>query len=164
MIIFRSACLTLTALMIMSLAAPLRAEGQMVKRFETRYTEIFYDSDEEIKSFFWRIGGKEIDIYAYPGFAKSRVDRIIEKVQSLLDMYPDGFKVAIYLRREYESGHIAFYRQEDRSITVYADRVTENVLAHEISHAVIHAYFGVSPPQKAQEILSQYVDKHLWSD
>ena len=38
------------------------------------------------------------------------------------------------------------------------------VLAHEVAHAIINQYFAVPPPSKVQEILSQYVDKHLWGD
>lgn len=132
------------------------------KFFKTKYATIRYCNEQDLKNFFFRISGREIDIYTYPGLAKSRVDRIVEKVQAILDMYPEGFSVVIHLFPEYEKGLIAFYSEGDGSITVYADRITENILAHEISHGIIHAYFNTPPPSKIQEILSQYVDKQLW--
>ncbi len=155
--------LILLAAAALCVARPPDLFGQGYRKFDTRYTEIYYEKDDDIKQFLWRISGREVDFYTYPGFARSNVDRIVEKVQSLLDMYPEGFKVAIYLRSGYERGHIAFYSREGGSITIFADKVTQGILAHEISHAVIYEYFPVPPPKKAQEILSQYVDRNLWS-
>ena len=142
---------------------PAAAQAQEYRTFETEYTEVYYERDEDIKRFLWRLSGREIDIYTYPGFAKNRIDRIVEKVQMLLDMYPERFKVDIFLRSRYERGDIAFYSKDNRSITVYADRITDNILAHELSHAMIYAHFKTPLPSKVQEILSQYVDMHLWS-
>ncbi|MBL7068600.1 MAG: hypothetical protein ISS34_01905 [Candidatus Omnitrophica bacterium] len=133
-----------------------------LKAFPTRYTDIHYKDDTNLKTFFRRISGAEIDIYTYPGLAKNRIDRIVEKVQALLDMYPEKFHFDIQIHPKYEKGNIAFYSKKDKSIIVYADRITDNILAHEISHAVIDVYFKTPPPSKVQEILSQYVDKHLW--
>jgi hypothetical protein len=151
------------AALLLALSMPPASFGQGFKKFDTRFTEIYYENDDDMREFLWRISGREVDVYTYPGFAKSNIDRIVEKVQSLLDMYPEEFKVAIYLRPRYDKGHIAFYSEDANSITAYADRVTQNVIAHEISHAVIYDYFPVPPPKKAQEILSQYVDRHLWN-
>ncbi len=79
-------------------------------------------------------------------------------------MFPDNFFIDIYLHPAYEGGLIAFYNHKTESVTVYADRVTDGVLAHEIAHAVINSYFDVPPPEKIQEILTHYVDRYLWSD
>ncbi|MDB4349495.1 hypothetical protein OAA99_00915 [Omnitrophica bacterium] len=159
---FKSFRTSLSFIFIALFAIPTQAAADTFKIFETKYTQIHYLQDEDMQQFLWRIGGKRIDVYTYPGFAKSRVDRIVEKVQSLLDMYPEDFKIAVYLRPQYEKGHIAFYRNENQSVVVYADRVTDNVFAHEISHAVINSYFESPPSSKVKEILSQYVDVHLW--
>ena len=140
-------------------------ETQEFQSFETEYTVIYYTHEDDLKEFFWRLSGDEdIDFYTYPGFAQSRVDRIVEKVQAVLDMYPEGFRVKIYLYPEYDRGPIAYYSYKGKSITTYADTVTEGVLAHEIAHGVVRSYFRVLPPRKIREMLSQYVDKHLWSE
>ena len=55
---------------------------------------------------------------------------------------------------------IAFYSHGPRSIVVAVDSVTDHILAHEIAHAVINAYFVIPPPARMQEILAQYMDKH----
>ena len=114
--------------------------------------------------FAWRISGKTIDTSGNFDPAKNAVDGIIERVISILDMLPDNFRIDIYLHPTYATGQIAFYDNKTKSITVYADKVTDGVLAHEIAHAVINAYFDIPPPKKIQEILAQYVDRHLWSD
>lgn len=134
------------------------------KTFRTGYATIYYLSEKDLKQFFWRISGREIDIHIYPGLAKNRVDRIVEKVQAILDMYPERFHIDIYLYPKYTEGHVAFYSKKRKSITAYADKITDGVLAHEISHAVINSYFKSPPPEKVREILSQYVDRHLWAE
>jgi hypothetical protein len=104
-----------------------------------------------------------------------RIDEILEKVQSILDMYPIDLHISIFVLPDYESlkkvfrefslsgsAPIAFYSHKMRSIYVAADSLTDGVLGHEIAHAVINFYFGVPPPAKMQEILAQYVDLHLW--
>jgi hypothetical protein len=92
------------------------------------------------------------------------VDRIIERVQEILDMHPDHFKVTVKLDPKYDQGNIAAYKPGLRTIHVFADRITDGVFAHEVAHAVICSYFSVPPPEKVQEILCQYVDRHLWED
>ena len=139
------------------------AAAQEYKTFETRYATLHYTNEEDLYRFLWRISGKHVDVHTYPGFAKSRIDRIVEKVQALLDMYPQRFHVNIRIEHAYEKGPIASYSNESRTITAYSDRITDGVLAHELSHAIIYSYFTSPPPKKIQEILSQYVDKHLWS-
>ena len=79
-------------------------------------------------------------------------------------MYPDNFHIKISLYPQYKEGMVALYSHKTKSITVYADRVTDGVFAHEIAHAVICNYFSEPPPRKIQEILAQYVDRYLWED
>lgn len=134
--------------------------------FETSYTTIYYTHEDDLEAFLWRItGNEEINIYSYPGMAKVHVDRIVEKVQSILDMYPQRFHLKIYVHQTYdERGPIAFYSHKTHSITTFADSVTEGIFAHEVAHAVVRRYFKILPPKKIREMLSQYVDQHLWAD
>ena len=144
-------------------ATPLMAEEEF-RTFRTGYATIYYADEKELKSFFRRISGNDMDLHAYPALAENRLDRIVEKVQALLDMYPSGFYVNIYVYPRYKKGHIAFYSEKTKSITTYADKISDGVLAHEIAHAVINAYFPSPPPTKVAEILCQYVDRHLWEE
>ena len=138
------------------------AENEKV--FETTYTNIFYSDDKDLSDFLWRISGRRIDFTHDVELAKSRVDGIIRRVQSILDMYPDNFHIKIILYHKHKEGMVALYSHKTKSITVYADRVTDGVFAHEIAHAVICNYFSEPPPRKIQEILAQYVDRYLWED
>jgi len=97
--------------------------------------------------------------------ASNRIDRIIYRVQTILDMWPKNFRINIYLHRNaLESNKVAYHDHKSKSIHISVDYASDGVVAHEIAHAVINQYFPTPPPSKMKEILSQYVDKHLWSD
>jgi len=145
-----------------SFASDLSASNSTV--LKTRYTSLHYGEDKVLSDFAWRISGQRLNPHADGSVIGNAVDRIAERVQALLDMFPDQFRVDIFIHPAYEEGHTASYSHPQKEIRVYADRVTDGILAHEIAHAVINAYFTVSPPEKVQEILAQYVDQHLWSD
>lgn len=132
--------------------------------FQTHFTTIHYASGKELTDLVWRLSGKRLHPESSADMAKNRVDQIVERVESLLGMYPPAFHVDVYLRPHHQTGDIAFYSHETRTIHVAVDRVTDGVLAHEVAHALINSYFEVPPPPKVQEILAQYVDRHLWRD
>lgn len=136
------------------------------KIFKTRYATIYYAQDNDIDDFIWRLGGQRFEFSADTGFAKNRVDRIVERVEAILDMQPKNFKINIYLHRRALTGphRLAFYEHKTRSIHISIDYASDGMVAHEIAHAIINQYFISSPPSKIQEILTQYVDKYLWSD
>jgi len=140
------------------------ALAQNTKIFKTAYTDIYYNDEADLKTFLWRISGKRFIFPSDLDAAESSVDRIIERAESILDMQPDHFRIKLELYPKYEDGMIAFYSYKKNSITIYTDRVTDGVFAHEVSHSVICNYFDEPPPAKVQEILCQYVDRHLWSD
>jgi len=150
--------------LISVLSFPPQSYAAEYKILKTKHAKIHYNQDKDLGDFIWRISGKRINQPADFSLAKSAVDRIIERVQSILDMFPDNFHIAIFLHPTYKDGDIALYKHKARALDVYVDRVTDGVLAHEIAHAIINSYFDVPPPKKVQEILSQYVDRHLWSD
>ena len=108
------------------------------------------------------------------------MDNIVERVSKLLDMYPYDVHFTINLYhankdiemafrelgglRALEGVPIAFYSHKRKTIYVSIDKLTPGVLAHEIAHAIINVYFETPPPERMQEILAQYVDKHLWEE
>lgn len=115
-----------------------------------------------------------------PDVVKNRVDNIVERVSKLLDMYPSGlnFNITLYPKdkdveraflsmgglRTFETSPIAFYSHKRRTIYVSLEKLSAGVLAHEIAHAIINVYFDIPPPERMQEILAQYVDRHLWEE
>ena len=155
----RSAGLILFAALLLS-CTPAFAE----KTLQTEFTTIHYSDDSYLSDFLWRITGKRLNGEATGQLTRNRVDEIVEKVISILDMRPSPFRFDIYLEPHQSGGTIAFYSHERRAIIAVYNRVTDGVLAHEIAHAVMNAYFGTVPPEKTQEILAQYVDQNLWSE
>lgn len=145
---------------------------------ESHCCTIQYTDDELLRNFTLRIGGFKFTSKGLddnPANVKTRVDEIMNKVQSILDMYPMDMHIAIQLypdhvnlgqtfRQFSATGNvpIAFYANATKSIYVDVSSVTAGVLGHEIAHAVINFYFDTPPPAKMQEILAQYVDLHLW--
>lgn len=84
-------------------------------------------------------------------------------------LYPDHKGIEkIYLKMGifniFEKIPIAFYSHKNRAVYVSIDEITAGVLAHEVAHAIINSYFPTPPPARMQEILAQYVDKHLWEE
>ncbi len=148
------------------------------KVFEANCCSIKYQTDEHLRNFTFRIGGFKFTSEGLddnPANVKIKVDDVMGKVQSILDMHPADLHISILLypdhstldrifRQFTSTGNtpIAFYSHKTKSIYVDISSVTDGVLGHEIAHAVINFYFVTPPPAKMQEILAQYVDLHLW--
>jgi hypothetical protein len=159
-------------------ALPAFADETWNKSYQTRYTEILYAHDEELHRFtadigtglsFWSASSKK-----NPLLVKSRVDSVTDAVIRILDMrpvelnfsiriYPSQADLDIMYRRMgmMTAAPPAFYSHSSKSISVSLENISSRILAHEIAHAVICAYFGSPPPRRMQEILAQYVDEHL---
>lgn len=140
---------------------------QSEKIFRTKYATIHYKDDKDIDDFIWRLGGQRFEFTDDIYIASSRVDRIVEKVQAILDMrLKKTSNIDVYLLRTPPNPDkpAALYEYKTRAIYVSIDNSSDGVFAHEVAHAVINQYFSPPPPSKIQEILTQYVDKYLWSD
>ena len=141
------------------------AWAQTEKVFQTKFTTIHYAEDAQIDSFIWRLGGQRLEYLNEPELASYRIDRLIERVSMILDMYPENFHIEIHLRQDpLPQNKIAYFEYDTNAIYSSVDRVSDGVMAHELAHAIIVRYFPTPPPSKVQEILAQYVDKQLWSD
>jgi hypothetical protein len=132
--------------------------------FSTKYSMIHYSEYKDMDDFLWRLGGEHIDFLNNKQLASSRIDRIVDRVQSILGIIPRELRFNIYLKRGILEEKNAYYDYKTKSIYVSVDYVSQGVLAHEIGHAIINNYFPSHFPSKTQEILMQYVDKYLWSD
>lgn len=106
--------------------------------------------------------------------AADKVDAIVERVETILDMFPRGLKFRVVLlpsskdvQKVYKSkygmspDYIAFYSPRDNTVFVSLDDVRVGVLAHELTHVILNHYFGIPPPDKIQEILAQFVETHF---
>ena len=151
----------LIAALFLCCPAEVRADAE--NTLQTRFATIHYSDDREISAFLWRITGKRLTLTDSTKLVKDRVDELVERVETLLEMYPASFQFSIRFEAHTLEDPAALYSHRTRTITLAIDRVTDGVLAHEMAHAIINAYFPVPPPEKAQEILAQYVDKNLYT-
>jgi len=151
------------------------------KTYQTTYASIAFGNDKDFYTFTKNIGSGLSFLSESPEknplLAKNRVDKIVEMARSLLDMHPVNLRFNIALCRTkgellaaYRSlgmlGTVprSFYYHRNRTIFINIDDISDRILAHEIAHTIICAYFGMPPPSRMQEILAQYVDKHLWDE
>lgn len=119
-----------------------------------------YEQDQEIKDFQWRMTGNK---NATLEEATEILRDITARVQNRLGMIVPGvdFEVVVTQGLEQESQRIAYYNSIDRKIYVDSQRITPGVLAHEMAHAVMHAWEGKRIPHAAQEILAREVESRM---
>jgi hypothetical protein len=147
----------------------------------SRYTTIIYAGDDQMRRF-----NKEISLGSLSYLLKSKtsftaedevkhkIDVLIERVETILEMYPKELKFNIALlysddevqslfRKKYGRtvDYIAFYSPRDKTIYVSVKDIELGVLAHEIAHVIIDFYYGMATPTKIHEVLAQYVENHL---
>ena len=105
---------------------------------------------------------------------KNKLDTILEKVESTLEVYPSKIRLRVILldseddvRKAYarlygkSRDFVAFYSPREKTLYLSLRNVTLGLLAHELAHVVIDHYFGISPPVKIHEVLAQYVETHI---
>jgi hypothetical protein len=135
--------------------------------YRTAYASVYYDSIENFDAFeqamspaFHRTRGPASN------YLSRKIDKIVEDVESFLDMYPRNFKVNIVLlekrldlQKKYDTGGgdknvLGFFQQSSMTIYVSVDDVTPKIMTHEVAHAIISAYFKGAVPPNTQEILA----------
>lgn len=176
----------LAILAILALAAALLPHGSTAAagreaELKTYYATILHPGPGPLAEFGESISRRALLKGGDPAKVEKKVaeevDAIVYRVKRLLDMYPVGFEFTIRVhngpedlvgawRSAGKTGRppIAFFVAATGTIHLTIENLTAGVLAHEIAHAVINSYFETPPPEKMQEILSQYVDRHLWDE
>ncbi len=104
----------------------------------------------------------------------AKLDIIIEKVQIVLDMFPDFYHVRVVLlpddddvsrvyQRKYgkRANHIAYYSLSEKTIYISVDDTNLRVISHEVGHSVVDHYFKVRPPYNIHELMAQFAEKHV---
>ncbi len=104
----------------------------------------------------------------------SKIDFIVEKVMTALDMFLPDLKFSIVIHPDEKSVHkdfyeiykvdvdyIAFFSPSKKTVFYSADNASLRVVAHEIGHVVAENYFPISPPQRIHEVMAQYAEQHV---
>lgn len=133
--------------------------------FSTKYSLIQFSEYKDMDDFIWRLGGERVDYLNNPQSASSKIDRIVDRVQTILGIIPRDLRFRINLCRGMLKNDLkSYYEYNTKSIYMSVDYASQGILAHEIGHAIINNYFPSPIPSKVQEILVQYIDKYLWTD
>ena len=148
---------------------------------ETRYATIQYPDIGTLRKFNKRLNMGSLG-YLLSGRqnetiedeVRNKIDVIVEKVEAVLDMFPDKMKFKIVVcestkcvqeefKRIYgvKVDYIAFFSPVEGSVFYSGKNVTLRVVSHEIGHVVAEKYFIVSPPVKIHEVLAQYAEMHI---
>jgi hypothetical protein len=166
----------LTGLMILACFS-----GSSASELRSRYTTIIYNNEDHVRRFNNEVSlGSLSYLLRNRGSVttgdeiKNKVDVIVERVESILEMYPRELKFHIILlpsdnevqeifRKKYGRNvdYIAFYSPRDKTVYVSVQDIELTVLAHEIGHVIIDFYYGIATPRKIHEVLSQYIEEHL---
>ena len=88
----------LAVLLILSMGVSA-AFAETSNILKTKYTTIHYKDDKDLSDFLWHLGGTRIDFIRDKDMALSRVDRIVERVETIIDMRPKDLNVDVYLQR-----------------------------------------------------------------
>src|SRR3989338_8386207 len=135
--------------------------AENTKTFKTRYTTVYYAEEKDLNDFLWRLGGGKYEFSENIDLASNSIDRIVEKVKTILGMWVKIPNINIYLYRgPLEENKVAYYDYKTKSIYISIENASDGAFAHEVAHAVINHYFISPPPSKVQEILTQYVNKY----
>jgi len=149
---------------------------------KSRYVTLSYSGREVLKEFNdnLRLNRKlssyvrKKNVITVADEVMAKVDIIVEKVQVVLDMFPDKYHIRLVLLQEsadvarvYKQkygknvGHIAYYSLSEKTIYISVDDTCLRVLAHEVGHSVVDHYFEVRPPYKIHELMAQFAEKHV---
>jgi putative methionine-R-sulfoxide reductase with GAF domain len=149
---------------------------------QTRYAIVHYDNEKQIKQLNWELflsrdlayQLRSRKIVTSQEEVGAKIDIIVEKVQKVLEMFPENlhFEIrlfatakeaqdALYKRYGKKVDFISFYSRQENILYLSAEDAELAVVAHEIGHVVVEHYFERSPPVKIHEVLAQFAEKHI---
>lgn len=148
---------------------------------ETRFTTITYSDLDDLREFNDELymGSLGSGIRKDTGDSIedeviAKIDFIVEKVMTVLDMYPSGMKFSIVIRPDEKAvkqdfkllydidvDYIAFYSPSKKTVFYSANNANIRVVSHEIGHVVVEHYFNISPPQRIHEVMAQFAEQHI---
>ncbi len=105
---------------------------------------------------------------------KNKIDLVVEKVETVLDMFPAKIHFTLVLlptrkdvqriyREKYNKSadHIAYYSISEKTMYIAVDDASLRVFSHEVAHMIVDHYFEVRPPYRIHEVLAQYAEEHV---
>lgn len=144
--------------------------SDMADLFELNKNIQYYPGDTGIKSLMG-LGNLE----SLSDIVRQKIDALFERAQEILDMrgkitaviiqvYPNqkALNAAYYTIYKEECPLRAWYWFEEKTIYINAQDVHEGMLAHEMGHHIIDHFLKVRPPATTAEILTRYIDAHLY--
>ena len=151
-----------------------------MKRIETKHTIVKFNDEEIVSKFANEVSYgisllEGLKIEDEECIIRS-IDGILEKTEDLLEMEKEreskfninvydtkqSMKDAFYQTYRYHSALRAWYSFHLNTVFCTVEDIDQGMLAHELGHAIIDEFFGFKPPEKTAEILSKYVDTHLY--
>ena len=146
---------------------------------ESRHATITYQHSNDLRNF-----NDRLDMGRLGSFIKSsdtveeevtaKIDFIVGKVMTVLDMFPLPLKFYIVIRPDVQDvrsdfkrlykmdvDYIAFYSPSRNKVFYSAADTRLGVVAHEIGHVVVENYFTVSPSQRVHEVMAQFAEQHI---
>ncbi|MBU1564277.1 MAG: hypothetical protein KJ630_01450 [Proteobacteria bacterium] len=154
----------------------------MAKEAKSRYATLRYNSQELLTDFNEEIQlGRNLsafvrkaNVVTVEDEVLAKIDTIIEKAETILEMFPDQLHMKIVLLKEASDvarvfkekygknvNYVAFYSLSEATIYISVDDVNLAILAHEIGHAIVNHYFKVRPPYNVHELMAQFVEKRI---
>ena len=170
--------------LVLSLSWLQPVEAETWKTIKTKYLNLHYQSDSDLKKFDRKIDPVE-KLGSFTSFSADstaegpnrdlsrKLDTLVEKVQLILDMRkPIRINVRIYSDKEaLKQAYFEVYKKyqdlrawyifEYNTIYLQVGDLFSGMLAHEVAHAIVDHYLDVRPPRATAEILARYVDAHL---
>lgn len=149
---------------------------------QARKATIVYDNPDDLEEFNYNIylgrglGNllKSRRVVTMEEEVRAKVDILVDRVGSVLDMNPEDLKFTLRLFPDTKGVHnvymknygrkvnyIAFYSLSQKTMYLAVDKVNLRVFAHEVGHVVVDHYFKVRPPYKIHEVMAQYAEKHI---
>lgn len=148
---------------------------------KSRYASITYDNLETLRKFNRNLYMGRLKYLLSKRRSETvqdevinKINLIVEKVETVLDMFPGSLQFHIVIHSSQKGVHqefmrlykkkvnyIAFYSPGINTVFYSANKTKLRVVAHEIGHVVAENYFAISPPPKIHEVLAQYAELHV---
>lgn len=149
---------------------------------QTRYATIHYESERQLHelnrklrlsgNLAYLLDGRKI-ITVHDEVA-AKIDIVMDKVQIVLEMFPDklafklllfstaeGAQAELFKRYRKKVNFISFYSRRENTLYLSAQHSELKVIAHELGHVVVEHYFDKSTPAKIHEVMAQYAVRHI---
>lgn len=106
---------------------------------------------------------------------KNKIDIVVEKVETVLEMFPEKIAFTLFLLPDEDYVHevyfkkykkkrelVGFFSTKTFEIYISVDDTNLKVFAHELGHMIVESYFQISPPEKMHELLAQFAGSRVY--